>query len=70
VQCGDTATASFHDPEVSGETAAAPAIPRAGLVEARGDEAVGDGIGFEETVQVGQVGELQRPDEPVALSGR
>jgi hypothetical protein len=45
-----------------------PTTTRANLIEARCDEAVGDGIGVEESIKIGQVPELQGPHKAVALS--
>ena len=66
----NASTATLHHPEVRGEALPPRAITRARLLEPRGDEAVSDGISGEESLEIGQVRELQRPNQAVALSRR
>jgi hypothetical protein len=66
MKCCHTSATALHDPEVRGE--AVPTITRAHLVQSRCDEAVGDRISIEKAIEIGEVPELQGPDEAVALS--
>jgi hypothetical protein len=66
MKCCDAPATALHDPEVRGK--AVPTVSRAHLIQSRCDEAVGDGISVEESIEIGKVPELQGPDEAVALS--